>query len=239
MTADRRCALVTYGAACVIAMMLAPATRGASIQFSGTSADGHAVAAVVDVTLNPVADAIDLTLKNTTALTLDAGELFTGIDFIISGLTPSLAWAAGVQRTVNSSGAYSDTASPQSLSWSIASLGSGVYQLNFNPNAKDGIIGPPTAGSYAAANGSIKGNAGHNPFAAETASFQLSVPGMPADAELRLLTFRFGTSLAPATGTITSVPEPGGGFVAGVLGAGLYVTRRVRLRAVNPISAAI
>jgi hypothetical protein len=184
--------------------------------FSGLSSDGHAVSAIVNFVLDDVNDAISVTLTNTTATTLDSGELFTGLDFTIGGLTPTLTSDTGVQRTVDGTGAFSDTATAQDLSWSIAPQGAGVYQINFTPTAKDAIIGPPTAGSYATANGSIKGNAGHNPFAAQEAKFELSVPGLGPNSVVELLTFRFGTTLAPATGNITPLPEPASLALAGI-----------------------
>lgn len=225
MNTERQSALLTWIVVFLATLPLASSANGASFLFAGTSSDGHAVSAAVSFLLNDVADTVDVTLTNTTSLTLDAGELFTGLDFNIAGLAPTLVWDQGIQRTVDGNGAYVDTALPQDLSWSVASLGSGVYQLNFNPNAKDAIIGPPTAGSYASANGSIKGNAGHNPFAGETASFRLSLSGLLPGAQVQLSSFRFGTTLAPATGTITSLPEPTSGAMA-VLGSLAFLCRR-------------
>jgi len=191
-----------------VTLFIASQASAAPMLFSGTSSDGHPVSAIVDFILNDATDTVSVTLTNTTATTLDSGELFTGLDFTIGGLTPTLTSATGYQRTVDAGGVYVDTGSPQNLSWSVAAQGGGVYQLNFTPNAKDSIIGPPTAGSYAGANGSIKDNGGHNPFAAEEAQFELSVPGLGPNSVVELLVFRYGTTLAPATPTITPFPEP-------------------------------
>src|SRR5262249_50971441 len=163
----------------IVAITITAAVASATlISFSGTSSDGHAVSGAADFALSAGSAAI--TLTNTTATTLDAGELFTGLDFSLGGLTPSLMSKTGIERTVAGGGTYSDTGIAQNLSWSLASLGGGRYQLNFNPDAADGIIGPPSAGSYSGANGSIKGNSGHNPFAAQTATFVLNVPSLTA-----------------------------------------------------------
>ena len=198
-----------YFRSCCAAALLFPvlgtAAQAALIAFTGTSSDGHAVSATVDFTL--AAGTATVILTNTTATTHDAGELFTGIDFNFGGLTPSLTSKTGIQRTVTGSGSFTDTPAVQDLSWSLSSLGSGAYELNFNPNAKDAIIAPPSGSDYSGANGSIKGNAGHNPFAAVSATFVLSVPGLLATSPVSLTTLRFGTSLDPATGTII-VPEP-------------------------------
>lgn len=199
-------------------LLIASPAPAAFYLFSGNSSDGHAVSGSANFTLG--AGTVTVQLTNTTTTTLDAGELFSGIDFSFGGLVPTLATATGIQRTVGSNGSFTDTGIAQNLSWSLESLGSGLFQLNFNPNAKDSIIGPPTAGSYSGANGSIKDNNGHNPFAAQTATFVLDVPGLNANSPLNVSTFRYGTTLAPATGTITSTPEPATWMVwGGILAA--------------------
>jgi hypothetical protein len=184
----------TIALAAVLAGLSSIAAPAATVTFTGLSSDGHAVAAKVQITPNAGADTVALKLTNATASILDSGELFTGLDFSLGGLTPSLTSAQGNQRTVTGAGAFSDTGSPQNLSWSVASLGGGNFQLNFNPNAADSIIGPPSGGNYSVANGSIKGNAGHNPFAAETAEFVLSVPGLESNTPIAITQFRFGTT---------------------------------------------
>jgi hypothetical protein len=68
-----------------------------------------------------------------------------------------------MKRAIKS--AFTDTGSAQNLSWSLVSLGSGSFQLNFNPN-DDAIIGPPSGGNDSGALSSVKGNNGHNPFCA-------------------------------------------------------------------------
>lgn len=211
-----------------VTLLVASQASAVPMLFSGLSSDGHPVSAIADFILNDATDTVSVTLNNTTTTTLDSGELFTGLDFTISGLTPTLTSDTGIQRTVDGAGAYVDTGSPQDLSWSVAAQGGDVYQLNFTPTSKDALIGPPTAGSYATANGSIKGNAGHNPFAAEEAQFELSVPGLGPDSIVELLTFRFGTTLAPATGTITPMPEPASLALAGLGLVAMAAQRRRR-----------
>jgi hypothetical protein len=212
--------------AALLALAAAGATTsvalGAPILFSGFSSDGHPVSGSVDFSINAGADLLTVTLANTTATTLDAGELLTGLDFMLGGLTPSFTSAMGIQRTVNGSGGFSDTGVPQSLSWSLSDLGGGNHQLNFNPNAKDSIIGPPTAGSYNVANPSVKGNGGHNPFAAESAVFVLSVTGLEANTPIVVKTWRYGTTLDAAT------PEPASCVLAALASAGLLARRRMR-----------
>ena len=196
---------------CGVCVLWTSFASAAPIFFVGTSVDTHPVSGEADITLNAGADTVTVKLTNTTLLTNDAGELFTGFDFSLGGLVPSMTSDTGIQRTVDGSGAFVDTGVAQNLSWSLVSLGGGDYQLNFNPNAKDSIIGPPTAGSYSGANGSINGNPGHNPFAAQTATFVLSVPNLEANTPVAAKVFRYGTGLDPAIGIITTgsgVPEP-------------------------------
>jgi PEP-CTERM motif len=216
-------------AVCFLASLAWATTASAALfHFSGTSSDSHAVSGTADFTLNAAADTVTVKLGNTTTTTNDAGELFTGLDFSLGGLMPTMTSDTGIERTVNGAGSFVDTGAAQNLSWSLVSLGSGMYQLNFNPNAEHGIIGPPTAGSYSGANGSIKGNAGHNPFAAEMAVFVLSVPGLEANTAVDAKVFRYGTGLNPASGTITFVPEPSTIVLLAMAAAAFSAGRRIR-----------
>ena len=91
------------------------------------------------------------------------------------------------------------------------------------------MVGPPTAGSYSGATGSIKGNGGHNPFAALEAKFQLSVPGLGPNSIVDVRTFRFGTTLDPATDvTVTPFPEPASLARAGIGLVAMAAQRRRR-----------
>jgi hypothetical protein len=114
------------------------------------------------------------------------------------------------------------------LSWSVGSHGGG-YQLNFNPNAKDAIIGPPT-GSVYTGNGSINGNSGHNPFAALTATFVVNATGLLDTTPIVITDFLYGTGLDPAI-PVSAVPEPISfvvwGGLATVLGAVAYRRNRI------------
>jgi hypothetical protein len=200
-------------------------SSAATINFSGTSSDGHAVSATADFT--PGTNTVTVKLTNTTASTLDAGELFTGLDFSLGGLTPTLSSKTAIQRTVNGDGTFSDTGSAQNISWSLVSNGGGSYELNFNPDAKDSIIAPPSSSVYTAT-GSINGNGGHNPFSAVTATFILNVPGATAATPIDVTSWRFGTTLDPGTGTTTHVvPEPA---TCGLLLLGMTMALRKRIR---------
>jgi hypothetical protein len=189
--------------------MVAQPVSAATVFFSGPSSDSHPISGSIDFTVNGGADTITVKLTNTTATTLDAGELFTGLDFTVGGLTPTMASGAdtGIQRTVDAAGVLADTGSAQDLSWSLVPKGGGTFQLNFNPDAKDAIIGPPSGGNYAGANGSIKDNNGHNPFAALMAQFVLNVPNLEDNTAVVAKVVRFGTTLDAAT---VLIPDPTG-----------------------------
>lgn len=186
------------------------------MEFVGFTYDGHFVSAVVEFALDDATDTVHVNLRNTTATTFDSAEVLTGIDFTIGALPVTLSADSAIRRTVGSGGGYGDTGIVEDVSWSILGLGRGIYQLNFNPDDEDGIIGPPTEGHYLAADSSIRGNGDLNPFAAEVANFQLGVAGLTSQTEVRPLFFRFGPSMASATGTIRPFPEPASLALAGM-----------------------
>ena len=231
------CAVVTSGrvfAGLVGVTLALSSSLVHAATFFGTSSDGHAVSATAD--FSAVGDTLTVKLTNTTTTTLDAGELFTGLDFSVSGLTPTMTSDTGILRTINADGTFSDTGAAEDLSWSLVDLGGGMWQLNFNPDAKHAIVGPPSGGDYAGANPSVRGNPGHNPFAAEMATFVLDVPGLsmaPLPSVL-VKTFRFGTNLDPGDGGPGGGIEPGGGPEAPepasiallLLAAGMIAVRR-------------
>jgi hypothetical protein len=211
-------------AATLLVSAMAPWASAAFV-FNGDSADGHPVSGIADFALDAAADTITVTLTNTTANSFDAGELLTGLDFSVGGLVPSLVSDLAIRRTIALDGSFADTGAPQNLTWSLVTLGDDAYQLNFHGDAKDSIVGPPMAGSYATANRSIRGNPGHNPFAAETAAFVLSVPDLEDDTPVNVLNFRYGTDLESANGNI---PEPSSLVLAAVGLFGLLAWARRR-----------
>jgi hypothetical protein len=219
-----RAGLVTLSLACVLGVSRASAST-ISFSFSGTSTASHPISGTADFTLSAGSATIKLT--NTTVKTFAADELLTGLDFTLAGLTPTISSKTGIERTVDGSGGFTDTGSAQNLTWSLVSLGSGSFQLNFNPDATDAIIGPPTGGNYSGANGSIKGNAGHNPFAAQMATFVLNVPGLTDNTNLVNVTaFRYNTGVDKADGTIVRSPEPSSLCLLGLALPALAFRRR-------------
>src|SRR5690348_5962118 len=103
-----------YRSVCALTLAVAFSANSASaatIFFTGNSSDGHAVSATAQFTPGP--NTVTVTLTNTTANTLDAGELFTALDFSLGGLTPSITSKTGIERTVNGNGTFTDTATAQ------------------------------------------------------------------------------------------------------------------------------
>ena len=218
--------------------VLAPAAAAGTILVAaGQTADGRDVSGTADVTI--AAGQVTITLTNTTGTTYTAGELLTGFRFDIAGVS-SLSLSAATTpngRTVASNGTFSDTAGSVNLltaksgnkaTWQVGAHGSG-FQLDFNPDAKYGILGGPTGGDYTAANGSIKGNNGHNPFANGSATFTLSSSAIGADASFSGAVFLFGTDFATELPTAI-VPLPLAAWSGLLLLGGLAAARRRRRR---------
>ena len=223
------CSIVPFIGACICGAPYATAAT-----FVGLGPDGHPVSASADFTA--VGDTLTVKLTNTTAPTLHAGGLFTGLEFSVTG-SPTLTSDTGIERTIHGDGTFTDSGSAQDLSWSLVPLGGDMWQLNFNPDAKHAIVGPPTAGNYALANASVRGNPGHNPYAAEMAVMELNVPGIGAAPlpSVVVKSFLFGTDLRPGVpdnggivpGGGPEIPEPTAGLLL-LLGSAAFAWRRSR-----------
>jgi len=200
--------------------------------FHGTGGDGHTVSGTVEFT--SAGDLLTVELTNTTPTTHDVRDLLTGVDFDLNGLTPTLLSITGISRTIDDDGTFSDSDSAHDLSWSLQSLGGDVWRLDSHPNAEDAIVGPPSDGSYAGANPSIRGNPGHNPFAAEIVTAQLNVPGLGVASLPAVVVTRFGfAGVSAANSTITpsgslEVPEPATACLICLLVGSVWVCLRRR-----------
>ena len=214
--------------------------RAVFAQFSGagTSA-GVPVTSTASFTTSP--GQVQLTLQNTTVHTADAGQLLTGIRFSLSPnpiTTATLTAASAIPRVIAANGTYADGPSQSILGTWESGISGGVYQLDFNPNAEFGIVGPADgetaslAGLYTA-NGSIHGNPGHNPFTAKSATFTLSSAQITAGTTITGVSFIYNTGLSyivpgtPGTPPPPSVPEPStAAFGIALLGACAAARRR-------------
>lgn len=182
-----------------------------------------------------------LEVWNTTATTLNAGDLLTGIRFEVSGVSAfSLAADVGdlinvIDHATNGYGYIDDFdgSSLKDLSWGLVS-GSGYLELRFNePNAENGIIGPAESdtGRYSKANASIVDNGidpkgGHNPLVHEYAKFTFNLTqSTGATAAIDNVTFLFGTDLGTHVVPLPSAVWAGLGLLGGIA-----FIRRVRRR---------
>ena len=176
-----------------------------------TYMDGHPVNAVAVFTTGP--DSITVLFDNLQIDPKSVVQNLSGLRFTVStGQTVgTLDSSSGVPRDVEEGGTYTDgPAGP--TGWELATIGPEMYlhvlETAVAPSRL--IIGPPDA-LYFVAKGSIEDNKPHNPFLAESATFELIVPGVTALSTITEATFEFGTSSewnVTVPDDIIIVPEP-------------------------------
>jgi hypothetical protein len=198
---------------------------------SVTYTDGD-FSASAEWTLDATNDTLTIVVTNLHAFTQNAGDLLTAFGFTLSsGANPTLDSAVADVIDVDSNGDVTSAGTDFDLldvdgagkdSWSLVSVAGG-FELRFNPDAEHSIIGPAESdGTYASANGGIKGNGGHNPFADGVATFVLGVTG---DPDLTNPYFLFGTDFDTRL-----VPLPPAAFMGVFLLGGIGVFRRRLMR---------
>jgi len=89
------------------------------------------------------------------------------------------------------------------------------------------IIGPPGANGYTNANGSIAGNAPHNPFLNQTATFMLDAPGVTDSTTVTSAIFSFGTTAGNDVPGMKTVPDPSSLTLLLVGGVALVLRKRL------------
>jgi hypothetical protein len=216
------------GAASAVLFVSLPASAAT---FHSVDKHGHVLSAMAD--FSSVGDVLTVKLTNTTPETESVKDLLKSIDFSLDGLTPTLLSVTGVLRNIDRDGTWDDNDEAETLSWSLKSLGDDEWRLVSTPDARHAIVGPPNEDDYADASRSIRGNNGHNPFAAEMVVAELNVPGLGSASMpvVSVLSFGFSGS-GSADGSITpggalEVPEPTISLLV-IAGFAAYLSRRCR-----------
>lgn len=226
-----RAALNVAAAAALAWIVCTPAVAVAAM-FTSVNRHGNVISATAD--FSNVGDLLTVKITNTTPETHSTSDLLKSLDFSLGGLTPTLSSVTGVLRYIDRDGTPYQTDGVRDLSWSLKELCDGEWQLNSRPDAEHAIVGPPTDGDYADAMRSIRGNNGHNPFAAEVVIAELNVPGLGAATGPMVTVLSFGFSgNAESRGTITpsgamEVPEPALSALVIAVFAGCLPCRRHR-----------
>ncbi len=156
-------------------------------------------------------NSLDIVLKNTTSLTLNAGDLLRSVQFAITNpviTSGTLNTATGSNITVNPNGTYQSAAGEPNVTVADWILSNGIQLTANMPD--NTIIGKPTGGTYAAANNSITGNGPHNPFAFEQVEFTITVNGLTPNSKIGNVIFGYGTASCTTGSTLVPnlVPAP-------------------------------
>jgi hypothetical protein len=187
----------------------------------------------VEATFTTSTDTIAVSVENTVVNPKSVVQNLSGLGFVLSsGETyGSITSSAGLARTVNKGGSYSD-GSTVATGWDLENsftfpLGTGLRLYLLGAPSKIApahtIIGDPdTLGFYSNANKSIAGSGTHNQFLYGPVTFALNVPGVTANTTITAAQFSFNTS----QGDYINVPVPGSLFLLGAGLLGLAVWRR-------------
>jgi hypothetical protein len=179
---------------------------------------------------------LSLTLTNKEANITDVAQALSDLSFT-TGTSETITHytSSGTERTVNSGGTFTDGSSV-ATGWILTpATGTAGSSFGVDVLAAGGagpahlIIGPPGAGPlYSNANGSIAGNKPHNPFLANSATFNFTLADTTDTPKITGATFSFGTT--EGAHEVPGVPEPAMliSSVGGLTTLGLLVFRRKR-----------
>jgi hypothetical protein len=179
---------------------------------------------------------LTLTLSDLQANPTDVAQLISDLQFTLTGVTGTIALSSSSaqQVTISNSGTAT-TGTTASTGWGFGTFGSGyllcvVCQGSITSGATPShlIIGP---GPYTNANGSIAGNAPHNPFLNQTATFTFTGSGITSSTNVSSVIFSFGTT--PGINVTGTPGTPGGGGGSAVPEPGTCITMGLSLIAVG------
>ena len=151
-----------------------------------------------EATFETGTDSITVVIENLQIDPTSVVQNMSGLSFVVdSGQTVgTMISSEGLPRFVSGDGTYAgEPIAP--TGWELGAVDSSLYLyvLGTDVGPANTILGAPNASDlYANANGSIAGNKPHNPFIGQTASFELSVPGVTEGSIITEATFEFNTA---------------------------------------------
>lgn len=177
---------------------------------------------------------LTITLTNNLANPKTVAQNLSDIYFSFTNVTTGSMTSSNANFvTINTNGTTT-AAGSGSTGWALTSS-SGLFHLNLLGTATapaHTIVGAPGAGgTYTNCNNSICGNAPHNPFMNQTATFNFTFTGLTSVSQLKIsdVSFSFGTAPGNDVPGHTTVPEPASLALlgTGLLGAGGFMRRKL------------
>jgi hypothetical protein len=188
---------------------------------AGATAGGQPVNATASFFTTNALVAVTITNNqaNPTSIIQAISDLFFDLSNVTSG---TLSSSFGVERNIAADGTFTD-GNQVATGWALSNVGS-TFHLNVLGTAIGPahlIIGPPdNSNLYSNANGSIAGNAPHNPFLTNNNTvFMISDPGITFDTQVSNVIFSFGTEAGTNVPAGNNIPD--GGATVALLGLAL------------------
>ncbi len=213
-----------------LAAIVTPCAYADSVTYvtpSGSTSGGQPVDASATFTTGSGVITIILTDLQTNPTSV--GQLISDLDFVLSsGATGTLASSSGQEIAVKPDGSFVLGATV-ATGWAFNANAGGLQLdvLGTPTGPSHLIIGPPGANGYTNANGSIAGNAPHNPFLNQTATFMLDAPGITDSTTVTSAIFSFGTTAGNDVPGTKTVPEPSSLTLLLVGGVALVLRKRL------------